>query len=90
MVKLRIDRNGTPQEKGDILLSQDIVSKEIPELTGDWEFVIAKPAFRSGSEANFGWYRYALLKPAKSADAEKVREIVEERRRDVAERTMNS
>lgn len=91
IIEVGVDPNGTPYERGDILLDLSITSKDIPDLCGDWEIVQTRPRWtRKHSGEITGWFRYLLIRPAKASEAAKAREIQQAHHRRIAAQTMDS
>lgn len=91
LIRVRVDPNGVPYERGDILLGIAIESAAFPNLRGDWEVVLAKPRYTTRHDGGVsGWYRYLLVRAAKPADAARVRAISEEHKARVMDRAMLS
>lgn len=90
LIEVSADPNGVQVERGDILLDLPIDSKAFPGLRGDWEIVQARPRFTRGNDCWRAYFRYLLVRAAKSADAEKARAINSKKNKRVMDWAMNS
>ena len=91
LIRVNVDPNGTPYDKGDVLLDLAIESTAFPGLTGDWEIVQARPRFTTRYDGSVsGWFRYLLVKQAKASDAAQCREASVVARKSAMDWAMNS
>jgi len=90
-VKMRVDPNGVQYERGDVMIDMPIESKQFPGLRGDWEIVQIKTRWTTRYDGSVsGWYRYAIVRPAKATDAIAVRAAIAEKHKRISEWAMNS
>lgn len=92
LVQLKVDPNGTPYDRGDVILDLSIKSKSQPELAelACYEIVQIKGRFTRGDRDWQSWHRYALLREAKAKDVEACREQKAKLNARTSEWAMNS